>query len=158
MENASKALLIAGAIILAILLIAVGMYVFNFAQQPKELAVDKMDAIAKEAYNKDIAQYVKDNASANDVKSLIQSIISSNSANIDKSGNFIAVTYKKSESDTEESYGDPAHTDNDDTYVDDISNRLSKLKSSIVSSKKYNISATYGSGIITKVTITEVTK
>ena len=32
MENASKALLIAGAILLAILIIAIGMFIYNSAQ------------------------------------------------------------------------------------------------------------------------------
>ena len=42
MENASKALLIAGAILICILLIAIGMYIYNSAQGTIKTAAGQM--------------------------------------------------------------------------------------------------------------------
>ena len=42
MENASKALIIAGAILISILLIAISMYIYNSAQGTIQNAGDKM--------------------------------------------------------------------------------------------------------------------
>ena len=41
MENASKALLIAGAILICILLIAIGMYIYNSANSTVDSAVSQ---------------------------------------------------------------------------------------------------------------------
>lgn len=52
MENASKALLIAGAILIAILLIAIGMMVFNSANGVIESASSNMSGQEKTMFNK----------------------------------------------------------------------------------------------------------
>lgn len=57
MENASKALLIAGAILIAILLIAIGMMVFTNANGVIETATTNMSTQEKTAFNKQFDVY-----------------------------------------------------------------------------------------------------
>ena len=57
MENASKALLIAGAILICILLIAIGMYIYNSAQSTIQTAAGQMGQQDKEMYNSMIKKY-----------------------------------------------------------------------------------------------------
>lgn len=52
MENASKALLIAGAILIAILLIAIGMMVYNSASGVVDSAASNMSSQEKTMFNK----------------------------------------------------------------------------------------------------------
>lgn len=55
MENASKALIIAGAILLSILIIALGIYVFNMAKGATN--TDQLDAVEKQTFNSTFTQY-----------------------------------------------------------------------------------------------------
>lgn len=55
MENASKALIIAGAILLSILIIALGIYVFNMAKGATN--TDQLDAVEKQTFNSSFTQY-----------------------------------------------------------------------------------------------------
>jgi len=55
MENASKALIIAGAILLSILIIALGIYVFNMAKSATD--TNQLDTAAKNTFNAQFEQY-----------------------------------------------------------------------------------------------------
>ena len=88
MENASKALLIAGAILIAILLIAIGMKVFNSASGVVDSAGSNMSSQEKTMYNKQWDMY-KGTQSGSTCLQLL-SDIASNNAN--KSNPGIAVT------------------------------------------------------------------
>ena len=57
MENASKALLIAGAILICILLIGVGMLIYNGAINNIDDGIASMDENAKQAFNIKFTQY-----------------------------------------------------------------------------------------------------
>ena len=92
MENASKALIIAGAILISILLIAISMYVYTSAQGTVTQAGAQMTAQEKDMYNAKINSYVGNSKAGIDVKSLIDAVISSNNANMEDSGKFIAIT------------------------------------------------------------------
>ena len=59
MENASKALLIAGAILICILLIAIGMYIYNSANATIKSAASQMSQQEKDIY-KGIRSYFND--------------------------------------------------------------------------------------------------
>lgn len=76
MENASKALLIAGAILLAILIIALGMRVF----QNSSVNVN-LDPQKAQAYNAEFEGYLGDNINGANVKALIRIVQSHNRAN-----------------------------------------------------------------------------
>jgi len=58
MENASKALLIAGAILLVIALIAIGMMILGQGQQTVEKTASSMDALTVQAKNEIVTPYL----------------------------------------------------------------------------------------------------
>lgn len=91
MENASKALLIAGAILICILLIAIGMYIYQTAQGTIDAAASKMTNQDKEIYNSMIKKYVGDNKRGSEVKAMIEQVISQNDQYVGDSGKFISI-------------------------------------------------------------------
>lgn len=75
MENASKALIIAGAILLSILLISLGIMIFN---QARGIASgSQMDSVEKETFNSKFTQYEGTRKGA-EVKSMLQQVLASN--------------------------------------------------------------------------------
>ena len=85
MENASKALIIAGSILIAIMIISLGIVIFNrFGDSAKKMA--NMDKQEIAAFNSKITPYVGENISGTQVNTLLQYCLSVNmSAN--QSGN-----------------------------------------------------------------------
>ena len=77
MENASKALIIAGAILLSILLISLGIMIFNQAQDT--INNSGMSQAEKSAFNQKFIKYEGDNQKGSVVKSLLQEVIATNS-------------------------------------------------------------------------------
>ena len=77
MENASKALIIAGAILLAILLISLGIMIYNQAQDT--VSNSGMDQAAVTAFNNQFLKY-EGNQKGTMVKSLIQEVRASNAS------------------------------------------------------------------------------
>lgn len=57
MENASKALLIAGAILLSILIIAIGMSIYNSASSTINSSIGAMSTQEKDAFNNQFTSY-----------------------------------------------------------------------------------------------------
>ena len=78
MENASKALLIAGAILLSILIISLGIMVFQNARSTVGNANLSEQEI--QTFNSKYTSYVGSNKTAATVESLIQTAIASNAA------------------------------------------------------------------------------
>jgi len=144
MENASKALLIAGAILLVIAIIGIGMSIFNQAQDIVGDATAPMDALLVSAHNNRFQAYTK--GSDTEIKgSLIISLVGDTAAYNDSlTDSRLQVTI---------------------TYVDTDSNTVSLLvpgsaptlytngKSNIVSKDKYYGVAEFDdSGVITDIT------
>ena len=76
MENASKALIIAGAILLSILIISLGVVVF---QQAQNIANSNgMSDVEKTAFNSKFTQYEGDSVKGTGVNALLQAIRTSN--------------------------------------------------------------------------------
>ena len=86
MENASKALLIAGAILIVIVLISVGMLIVNSTQDMTERAGTTASSQAIQVFNQQFTQY-EGTQKGSTVKSLIQAINASNGAEYTASGN-----------------------------------------------------------------------
>jgi hypothetical protein len=76
MENASKALIIAGAILLAILLISLGIYIFTGAQDVTKKS--GLDSQAVSVVNSAISKYEGSRKSASDVRSVRNEILAAN--------------------------------------------------------------------------------
>lgn len=89
MENASKALIIAGAILISILLIGIGMFVYTSSQGTISTAVSSMSAQEKEMYNQKFKQY-EGRQSGAAVRALI-SAVQSNNSTVETGGNTITV-------------------------------------------------------------------
>ena len=79
MENVSKALLIAGSLLIVILLIAMGVKIFNSTQGTTESVETTMNTTEIAIFNSKFTSYLGNNKSKNDVISLVNQIIASNS-------------------------------------------------------------------------------
>ena len=77
MENASKALIIAGAILLAILLITLGIYIFQQAQSTVNNS--GMSQAEIQTFNSQFTKYEGTKVKGSAVKSLIQEVNVNNS-------------------------------------------------------------------------------
>ena len=84
MENASKALIIAGAILLAILIITLGL--LGYRQATGAIDNNAMDEVAITAFNNKFTQYVGDNVNGTRVNALIDAVIQNNVANQNDTG------------------------------------------------------------------------
>ena len=84
MENASKALIIAGAILLAILIISLGIMIFN--QASGVVNNNAMDEVEISTFNQKFTQYEGTNVKGAQVNSLLDQIVQNNvSTQSDKS-------------------------------------------------------------------------
>ena len=79
MENASKALIIAGAILLAILIISLGIMIYN--QASGVVDSNAMDEVAVTSFNEKFRQYEGENIRGANIKALINSIAQNNLSN-----------------------------------------------------------------------------
>lgn len=92
MENASKALIIAGAILLSILIISLGIMVYNNAQDTVGSANLDQQEIA--AFNAQFTPYQGTAVSASQVNSLIQQVLAANQAEANEgTGITVSITY-----------------------------------------------------------------
>ena len=91
MENASKALLIAGSILIAILLIAAGVSVYTSTQGTTDSVKTTMNATEIATFNGKFTSYVGNNKSYAQVRSLLNLVAATNST----SSREVWVTLKK---------------------------------------------------------------
>ena len=133
MENASKALIIAGAILISILLIAVGMMVYNSAMKPIGVATGSMDSISIQMFNQRFQGYDGTQKGSN-IKELISEVITSNSTNED--GVLVLITMS----------GGTATSDNAG---------LSTMRSGVTNGKTYTVKIVYDiNGAVSQIDIT----
>lgn len=81
MENASKALLIAGAILIVILIIGIGMLVYNATLGTIDEGVRQMSSQEKDMFNQQFEQYSGNRVNGSNVKALLRKIRDNNSLN-----------------------------------------------------------------------------
>lgn len=137
MENASKALIIAGAILLSILLIAVGMFIFQQAQGQINKAGNRLDQSAIETHNKQFSQY-EGTQTGTQVKSLIQTVIANNRRV------------------KEEDDGVQKEVKIKGTAADlNGQTKESLISAAVKSTKKYRIELNYENGIVNEITIAD---
>ena len=89
MENASKALIIAGAILLAILIISLGIMIYN--QAAGVVNNNAMSEVEVTQFNAKFTQYEGDSVSGSVVKSMLQVVLQHNIAQ-DSDDRRVAVT------------------------------------------------------------------
>ena len=93
MENASKALIIAGAILLAILIIGLGMMVFSGVRE-RVSDTSSIDEVAAQAYNSPYEAYFGTSVSSDKVKALLDKINTHNITTKDDSLKIKVSAYK----------------------------------------------------------------
>lgn len=59
MDNASKALIMAGAILIAVAIVGIGIYIFSASNSLTNDAVDQIDTIAVQMFNNNFQQYAE---------------------------------------------------------------------------------------------------
>lgn len=150
MENASKALLIAGAILICILLIGVGMLVYQGAIGSIDEGIASMDANAKLAFNTQFTQY-EGKKSGSNVRALIGNVISNNSANNGIEGKTVGVILG-----TGTTFPDITMT-NSNNNGETNADTLAKLRAAINTGATYTVTVQYNNntGLIKTVTITK---
>lgn len=137
MENATKALMIAGAVLIAILIISVGMMIFSQGDSVIKGSQGKIDQVAVQAFNSAYDSYEgKQKGSA--LKQLISTVISSN-ATYDgtQEDKVISVTFDSYES---------------GKAVKD-STELSKLRQKLTAGTTYTVSFDYQAGYVHTINI-----
>jgi hypothetical protein len=150
MENASKALIIAGAILLSILIIALGIYVFNMAKSA--VNTDQLSSVEKDTFNQTFTMY-EGKQIGSDVKSLLSNVISNAGTNKDSAERLPDILYVDNGT---------GPTVNDDlanivSKVGDTKvNEISSLRSKIASSHYYTVDFTMDdqTGLVSLITIT----
>ena len=92
MENASKALIISGAILLSILIIALGIYVFNMAKGATK--TNSLDELEIQTFNEPFESY-EGRQIGTSVKALLNKVITSNTQNAGAVDRLPAIFYYK---------------------------------------------------------------
>ena len=138
MENASKALIIAGAILLSILIISLGIMVYNNAQDSVGNANLDQQEIA--AFNAQFTPYIGDNISASQVNSLIQEVLAVNQAEKNKgSTTKVSITY-------------PPEGSTTTTTITDTSLTAGVLPT-VATGKTYTVKPTYEKSMIKSINV-----
>ncbi len=140
MENASKALIIAGAILISIVLIAVGVMVVNGANGAIDTAIGQMSDSEKTIFNQKFESY-EGSQKGSSVKSLISAIEANNSN--DSGATIVEVNILGSTF-----YAGNKVNDDDDTG-------LSTARADIKNSKTYKVTFSKKDGVIITATITD---
>ena len=143
MENATKALIIAGAILISILIIALGVMVYNNASGT--VSSSDMTSTEIEAFNQKFLQYMSDNMSATEVTSLISAVQANNEAEYSSGSNrYIMLTVNQV------SNGSGIY----DVYGNNVNYTKSITVQTVSQSYTYSYVATYENGVIETITIT----
>ena len=139
MENASKALIIAGAILLAILIIGLGIFIYR--QAANTVSDTGMDQLSIQQFNGQFENYIKTNVSASNVRALLDTVSSNNATSETK----VTVKWKKN------------NVVEDSLVTKDQLSSAVKYnvtdKNAIKASSKYKATATMTNGIITAINI-----
>ena len=130
MENASKALIIAGTIIIVMIVIAAGMYLFNSAGGLSASVQSKWSDDEILNFNRQFTKY-EGTQKGSSVKELIETVNRSNER-----------------SDVKVSF-------NNNTYVN-VSNNVFYANSQLINGKTYKISFGYEDGVITSIIIESI--
>lgn len=103
MDNASKALVMVGAILIAVMLISLGVFLFTYARDQAEGQTQVMDATVVAAFNEQFLSYCGKGIRGTSVKSLIGKVQASNAQNSDFPVKTTGVT-KASDVDSDATY------------------------------------------------------
>lgn len=152
MENASKALLIAGAILLSILIIAIGMFIFTSAQSQVNDALTDMSSQQIEAFNSNFSSYDAEQVGSQ-VKSLLGRLIANGNTYTEEPAKVPSVFIDKV-SDTYPNNVSANYINADTEAMCTYINTLGSIRNHISTKHKYYVEFGYTeTGLISSVTI-----
>lgn len=102
MENASKALLIAGAILISILIIAIGMFIYNSAQSTINNSMQSMSTQEVQAFNNEFMSF-EGKQSGSNIKAMIGTLIANANTYRDEPSKIPGVRFDKVNNSSESS-------------------------------------------------------
>ncbi len=151
MENASKALLIAGAILLAILIIAIGMFIYTSAQSTIQNSMSSMTTQEIEGFNSNFTTY-EGKQTGSQVKALLGRLIANANTYEEEPGKVPNVTIQPKKADaTKNSY---YYNDDQAGNCTEYSKGLSTARSQVEAKHEYTVTMPTGqSGLIEEVVI-----
>ena len=151
MENASKALIIAGAVLLSILIIAIGIFIFNGANSTITDSMTSMSTQEIEAFNNQFLSYDGKQSGSN-VKALIGRLVANANTYKDETGKLPTFVATKVNADNQGNTATrPASANNITTYV----TALSDIRNKVENKHEFTVSITFAtSGIIDTITVT----
>ena len=140
MENASKALILAGSILIALILISLGIIAFrNMSQSVENNSGLDQQKIA--SFNERFIKFVGNNISGTDVNDLIQRVISTNNIALRDSDTIKRIQITR--------------YDGKKIYIN-ASNSLVREFSNVPTGTYYNVNCTYSEyGLISEITISK---
>ena len=132
MENASKALIIAGSILLSILIIALGMYIFGQAGSSTDTS--QLSALEISAFNGKFDKY-KGKQNGTQVNALLDALLANARDNdsISERPNVTFTDVKNADDDEAEDID--SESDTGDTYI----TKIKTAKKAVVSSHRYTV-------------------
>lgn len=83
MENASKALIIAGAILISILLISIGIMLINSGRSVSETGAASMDSYKLQTFNSKFTMFEGDSKKGSDIKDVFNTVAASNASDVE---------------------------------------------------------------------------
>ena len=147
MENASKALIIAASVLIAIMIIALGVTIFNKAQDSADTT--SLDITEINMFNQKFERY-SDKQLGSQVKSLISFAISNASTNSEEPSKLPTVILQVGRFTSGNATGGTTASNNINNYID----TLSGIRNNILSTHSYNIVCGYGkTGLIDVINI-----
>lgn len=152
MENASKALLIAGAILLCILIIAIGMFIYNSAQSTITDSLTSLSTQEVEAFNNQFTSYEGVQTGSN-VRALTGRLIANADTYADEPAKIPAIYINKTKSGTANTTLDVVVSNAGDTqtYIDSCG----KIRNQVETKHEYYVEISYQkNGLIDYIYIT----
>ena len=143
MENASKALIIAGAILLAILIIGLGIFIYR--QAANTVSDTGMDQLAIQQFNAQFTQYDSKTVSGGSARALYDTVVNNNNTDTEK--RFVSLNLVAKTADGTQNI----------VLADTDASKVDGSKSDIKASAKYKvkIEPDTKTGLTNKITITE---
>ena len=134
---------------LPILIMGIGIGVYNSAQGTIREATSQMSSQEKDLYNSSFIAYIGTNKKGIDVRSCIGAIISSNTTHIGDHGKFVALTINGT------TIGVPGNQNNTDTEVQNCNSQMSTQRTNVNLGKRYTITGMYDTNGLVKEIIVE---
>lgn len=156
MENATKALIIAGAILISIVLISVGVSIVTGATGTIDEGLGQMDQQEKNMFNQKFEAY-EGRQTGTQVKSLLTQINSNNLSNYEVDGKVISIEYEGIGS--ENLTGSIQLEEQTPDAIQIMSSSIATLRASINTGATYTVTLNYGShGLIELIKIVKTVK